>query len=208
MKNKFYEQPGYNEMILDGCKEMLNIVEIRNRFYVKWMVDILQTDIMTKLIITSKLHKLFSRFCPNLHRNGDDIVLFLLDNLDKRIVELKTRRQKRNIHKKSKNGSYWAASSFTFHVEGDIQHQSYLFTIHDMNNLDYIVRVIFISDLKNASIIHNILQKEKIKYYNTHKVVRKRDTIDIKENDILNHIRLKHFIIDNIEVYTDYDFQS
>lgn len=166
---KYLEKDTMDHLTMDGVK----LVEIRNRLFNQYGIDLLDTDVLTKL----ELNKVTS-YDPtikfNFARNGEDAISMGVE------IEVKCSKIK-----KQKSGKY-PKTVFQFHAMGDIESPRYIFAVLDKNTLSPI-KIYDISKRKNTKFVFDHLAGERGVWMEKGRLDEskmKRDVITISEDQL------------------------
>ena len=145
------------------------IFETRTQIYLKYKIDMLETDSLSALTIFDIVNQYDTDYNINFARTGEDA------KSTSTLIELKCSKVSKATQK----------AGFMFHALGDIERPRYIFAIRHKENLN-LLRLYDIGTLHNVSIVQTELMRLKQKYLE--KGFRKYDGISITEKFLIENI--------------------
>lgn len=186
--SKYFSQTVLNE-IVDAVEK---IKSIRNDIYQKYKVDILDNDAVSLSSFVNIVQSIDPNYNCNFSRNGEDGYT-LIDN--KRVeIESKTTKVVKTRKKDYKK------TTFAFHANGLIDHQTYLFNLWDKDTL-LPVRCYYVKDPINVDKINKLLRNLSENWKKKPPTRGGYDVIHLSEDVLINMIKETHEV-NNCKVYS------
>lgn len=171
--------------VMDEVRKKIYI--LREEVWLKYMIDILDTDALSALTIYQIISQYDSDYNINFARNGEDA------KSNETLIECKAARVAGPLTKTGKPRKGAGTDAFfLFHAMGDIEHSRYIFVARNKDNLE-IVRLYDISTKSNCKIVADYLLGEREKWLAKSKKDKnqmKRDIISISEKFIVENLIL------------------